>query len=384
MDLSLTDDQQAIAQLVREMCTTHFDRDRIRSLEDRPGVFPESLWKHFTSSGLAGITIPSRYGGEGAGLTDLAVVAEELGRAAAPLTPLISSVLCGGLLSRLGDDEQRAEWLPQLAAGTALATMAWLEPTGGYHPDEITVSAEATGAEIRLRGDKHFVPHAEDAAVFLVPARDSETGAVELYLVAAGPGVEARAHRTMSGELLYTVTFDATIPARGRLGEPGAGWSALDEAMLDLAAALACYAAGGARRALEMATEYAKTREQFGQPLGAFQAIAHRLADDLVAVEGAETLAREAAWARDQDGDSRLLATMAKQHCGRVFRDVAASAHQIFGGMGFTVDMDIQLYSRRAKQLQLLWWDNRYLEARMAELVLDGAEPGVPPPFIER
>ena len=140
--------------------------------------------------------------------------------------------------------------------------------------------------------------------------------------------------------------------------------------MLDGAILLAAQAVGGAHAALDLAVDYAKTRQQFDKPLGAFQAIAHYLADATTAVDGAETLVWEAAWARSEGRDVSQLAPMAKLYAGQTFRDVTGAAVQIFGGVGFTVDFDIQLYFRRAKSLQLNWWDDRHLEELISDTVL--------------
>jgi alkylation response protein AidB-like acyl-CoA dehydrogenase len=147
-------------------------------------------------------------------------------------------------------------------------------------------------------------------------------------------------------------------------------WAAWNDTMLDGAILLAAQAVGGARAALDLAVDYAKTRQQFDKPLGAFQALAHYLADAATAVDGAQTLTWEAAWARTEGRNATQLAPMAKLYAGRTFRDVTATAVQIFGGVGFTVDFDIQLYFRRAKSLQLNWWDDRHLEELIAESVL--------------
>lgn len=384
MDLSFTDEQQMLAHTVREMCASTYGSDVIREGEDGPGVFPPALQKNFADAGLAGLTLPTEYGGAAAGLVEMAIVAEELGRAAAPLTPIVSSLLCGGLIVRCGTDEQLRTWLPRLAAGSVLATAAWLEPGGGYRRDDVQLAAHAVADMVAIRGTKTHVPYADHADVFVVPLRRTDTGDIEIYLVPPGAGISTAPQHTLAGELLYAVTFDSTVPASARLGEPRACWPALEDTMDNVACAIAAYAVGGAKRALEMATAYAKDRHQFGRPLGSFQAIAHRLADDLVAVEGAAALAYEAAWTADQNRDARILAAMAKQRCTQVFRDVTASAHQVLGGIGFTLDVDLQLYFRRAKQLQLLWWDDRHLTDHLAQLLLDESGPGLLPPLIER
>ncbi len=161
------------------------------------------------------------------------------------------------------------------------------------------------------------------------------------------------------------------VPASARIGGSQSGWATWHDAMLDGAIMLAAQAIGGARYALDITVQYAKDREQFDKPLGAFQAISHYLADAATAVDGAEMLVYEAAWARANGRSVDRLAPMAKLFACTTFRDVTAMAQQVFGGVGFTVEYDIQLYFRRAKQLQISWWDDRALEELVAASVFD-------------
>jgi len=180
---------------------------------------------------------------------------------------------------------------------------------------------------------------------------------------------------TIASDTQYEVTFtgvrvgpDAVL---GGAGETSTAWSAWVDTMEDGAILLAAYAVGGARFTLEITTQYAKDREQFDKPLGAFQAISHYLADAKTAIDGATLLAREAAWARSDGRDVARLAPMAKLFACQTFRDTTAMAQQVFGGVGFTLEYDVQLYFRRAKQLQISWWNDRELEERIAATVLD-------------
>jgi alkylation response protein AidB-like acyl-CoA dehydrogenase len=161
------------------------------------------------------------------------------------------------------------------------------------------------------------------------------------------------------------------VEAYERIGAAGSGWATWHETLLDGIVMLAAQAAGGARYTLDITVQYAKDREQFDKPLGAFQAIAHYLADAATAVDGAETLVYEAAWARANGESIERLAPMAKLFACKTFRDVTAMAQQIFGGVGFTLEYDVQLYFRRAKQLQITWLADRELEELVAATVLD-------------
>jgi alkylation response protein AidB-like acyl-CoA dehydrogenase len=212
------------------------------------------------------------------------------------------------------------------------------------------------------------VVFASSADALLTLARTDE--GVTLFLVPRdAAGVTLTQQFTIASDTQYDVAFDGA--AAEAVGTPGQGWAVWDEVMYDGIILLGAYAAGGARYAHEITTQYAKDRKQFDKPLGAFQAIAHYLADGISAVDGAEVLAYEAAWARSEGRDVKRLAPMSKLFAGKTFRDVTAVGQQVFGGVGFTLEYDIQLYFRRAKQLQLSWWGDRYLEELIAADVLD-------------
>ncbi|WP_182357277.1 acyl-CoA dehydrogenase family protein [Tomitella gaofuii] len=383
MDLTFTDEQAMLADTVRRMCQEHAGSDAIRATEADGAPFPPDLWRHLAAAGLLGLGIGGEFGGAGAGLLEWTLLAEELGRAAAPLTPILSGVLAARILERAGSPEQRAQWLPRLAEGTALVSVAWLEPGGDYTPERIALSARRCGERVRLQGAKTLVPFAAEADAILVPTREEPSGRIGLFLVPNGDGVRCSPQRTLAGEPLHFVDFDLELPADARIGEPGDAWETLQQAMAPTAIVLAAYAAGGARRVLEMATAYATERHQFGRPIGANQGISHPLADTLAAVEAARTLMHQAAWCHDAGRDHLMQAMMAKQRCCAVFRAASMTAHQVYGGIGFTLDVDVQLFSRRAKQLQLTWWDDAFLSATLGGLLLDDG-PGLLPALVER
>ena len=225
-----------------------------------------------------------------------------------------------------------------------------------------------------LDGVKWHVPFASAATAMIVLAR---TGAgdhdVDLFLVDSGrPGLTLNQQLTIASDTQYEVPLDGVrVPASARVGDVGSGWATWNETLLDGVVLLAAQAVGGARYALDITVQYAKDREQFGKPLGAFQAIAHYLSDAVTVVDGAETLVFEAAWAHANGRSIERLAPMAKLFACKTFRDVTAMAQQVFGGVGFTVEYDIQLFFRRAKQLQISWWDDRRLEELVAATILD-------------
>jgi alkylation response protein AidB-like acyl-CoA dehydrogenase len=186
------------------------------------------------------------------------------------------------------------------------------------------------------------------------------------------PGISMTQQMTLAADTQYQVVFDdVLVPASARVGVPGTGWATWNGVMHDGIIMLAAQAMGGAERALEITVQYSKDREQFDKPIGAFQAISHYLADGTTLVSGGKTLVYEAAWARAAGKPIDRLAPMAKMFACKTYRDVTAMCVQVHGGYGFTVDFDIQLFFRRAKQLQLSWWDTHYLEQLIAAAVLD-------------
>jgi len=218
------------------------------------------------------------------------------------------------------------------------------------------------------------VPFASSASAFVVLARTGDGDEdIDLFLVEQGAsGVTLRQQLSVASDSQYEVRFDGVVvSADDRIGAAASGWRTLDAVMHDGCILLAAQAMGGAQQALDITVQYAKDREQFGKPLGSFQALAHYLADAKTAVDGATLLVHEAAWARATGRPVGRLAPMAKLFACQTFRDVTATAQQIFGGVGFTVEYDIQLYFRRAKQLQISWNDDRRLEELIAREVLD-------------
>jgi alkylation response protein AidB-like acyl-CoA dehydrogenase len=375
MDLDLTEEQQVLRDMVRGVCAEHAPLKVVRAMEDHPTGYTSEFWGKLSELGLNGILLPEAYGGAGQSMIEAAILYEELGRALSPSPHFPSCVLGAGALLAGGSREQQEEWLPKLASGEAILTPAWLEPRRGFAARGVQLRAERRGGDFVLEGAKDHVPFASAATRLLVLARSGTAEeAIDLFLVdPADPGVAMQQRRTLAGDTQYRVSFSGVrVPASARLGAEGSGWKTWDRVMHDGSILLAAQAMGGAERALEITVDYAKERVQFDKPLGAFQAISHYLADAATLVDGGKTLAYEAAWARAVGRPVERLAPMAKLFACQTFRDVTATCEQVFGGYGFTIEYDIQLYFRRAKQLQIGWWDGRALEERIAASVLDG------------
>jgi alkylation response protein AidB-like acyl-CoA dehydrogenase len=374
LDLEFDQEQELLRQTVRDVLARHCPLDVVRQMEDDPVGYPKGLWEQLGALDLIGLLLPETSGGSGMSLIEGVALYEELGRALAPTPHFVSAVMSGGVLAAAGSEEQRERWLRPVASGEAVLTPAWLEPENGFSPLGVQTSAVREGTAFRLDGTKRHVQFAAAADRLVVLARTGdEPEAVDLFLVdPGGPGVTLRQQFSLGSDTQYEVTLvDVALSEQDRVGAAGSGWATWQEVLQGALVLLGAQAVGGARCALEITTQYAKDRHQFDKPLGAFQALAHYLADAVTRLDGAEQLVHEAAWAGATGRPLTSLAPMTKLCACATFRDVTAMAQQIFGGIGFTLDFDIQLYFRRAKQQQLMWANDRALEDAVAEALLD-------------
>jgi len=375
LDLTFTPEQEMLRETVRGVVATTSPLAVVRELEDDPLGYSPELWKQLAHLDLIGLQLPEAYGGSGMTTLESVVVYEEFGRSLAPSPHFVSSILSGGALARSGSAEQKQAWLPGIVSGEAVLTPAWLEPENSGGPGGVRVRAVPDGDGWTITGTKRHVAFASSAASLVVLARTGDgTEDVDLFLVdPTSAGVTMTQQMTIGSDAQYKVELDGVrATAADRIGAAGTGWATWNEVMHEAIILAAAQAVCGAEYALEITVQYAKDRQQFDKPLGAFQALAHYLADAATSVDGARVLVHEAAWARADGRRVAKLAPMAKLFACQTFRDVTAMAQQIFGGIGFTVEFDIQLYFRRAKQLQMSWWEPRVLEELIAAEVLDG------------
>jgi alkylation response protein AidB-like acyl-CoA dehydrogenase len=381
MDLNFTEEQNILRDMVNSIVGDHSTTDVVREMEHDEIGIPAGLWQQMKETGLLGIMLPEEYGGIGLNLMDCAVIYEELGRGLAPGPHFVSSVISVGAISRGGNEAQKSEILPLIGSGDMIVTPAWLEPDNGFGPEGVQVRAEADGNDFKLSGVKRHVFYAKAAQKLLVIARTGDAvDAVDLFLVDVdADGVTLEQQRSMAYDTQYKVTFsNVAIPAADRLE---GGWTVWQEVLQEACILQAAYAVGGASTALDITVQYSKEREQFDKPIGAFQSLAHYMADAKVEIDGAQVLAWEAAWAHSEGKSIERLAPMAKLFCCNVFRDATAKCVQIHGGYGFTMEYDIQLFFRRAKQQQMNWLDSRTLEELIAADVLDNSEITIADPF---
>ena len=375
MDLQFSAEQQMLRSTLRDVLEEHSSPDQVRALEDTPAGFSEALWRELANLDVVGLALPEQYGGLGMSALDLVVLYEELGRALASTPHLTTAVLGGGLLLHGGTEAQKDEWLPKTARGEIVTTVAWYEPQRSDTPAGIQLAARRQGDTYRLSGTKIRVPLASSAAAIYVLARTGDAPEeIDIFVLTPQmPGVELTQTLGLASEAEYELTLtDVQLTAGHRIGAESTGWRTFERALVDTFIAVAAYAVGAAQRALEMTVEYAKEREQFGKPIGSFQGLAHPIADMATEVTAAETLVHQAAWRSAQGLDMGPLAAMAKYYACDVFKRTTKVGQQVFGGVGFTRVIDIQLFFRRAKQLEITWGGPAFLEEAVAAAELDG------------
>jgi alkylation response protein AidB-like acyl-CoA dehydrogenase len=378
MDFGFSDEQEMLRQTARdflaENCPTTFVR---QMMEDDQGYAP-ALWKKMADLGWLGLAFPEAYGGQGLGFVDLTVILEEMGAALLP-SPFFSTVILAGQTILIGGSEaQKHAYLPKIADGSLLATLAMTEPSGRFDAEGISeMQAVSEGDGFQLSGTKLFVLDAHVSDLLLVAARTKDAGdksfGVSLFLVEANtPGISVTLLKTMDQTRKQCeVVFDQVSVGRDRLlGHLDMGWPILQKVLTLATAALCAEMAGGAQRVLEMSVSYAKERVQFGRPIGSFQAIKHKCAEMMLQVESAKSAAYYAAWAVDEDvPEVPLAVSMAKAYCSDAYRYTAGEGIQVHGGIGFTWEHDMHLYFKRAKYCECTFGDATYHRELVAQEV---------------
>lgn len=368
MDFAPSSEQRELAAVVRKFLAELSPESEVRRLiADFRGWNPELWTRMATEIGLQGLAIPERFGGSGFGIAELGVVFEEAGRALLP-APLLSTVaLAASAILASNDESACRDYLPGIAAGTLVATVALTEESGSWAIDSVATRANAGPTGWELTGTKCYVLDGGSADLLLVVARSAN-----------GIGLFAVDRDAEGLQIDVVPTFDPTrpmaqlelrsTPAR-LIGADGAGGPVVERALAVSSVLLAAEQLGGATAALDMAVEYAKTRMQFGRAIGSFQAVKHKAADMLLRVEAARSAVLYALWAGETDAaDFAATASLAKSYCSEAYSFCAAENVQIHGGIGFTWEHPAHLYLRRAKATELLFGSPAYHRERLADL----------------
>ncbi len=369
MNFAFSEEQDELRKAVRRFLDDKSPEAEVRRLMESTEGYDTAVWEQMAGQlGLQGLAIPEEYGGSGYSYVELIVVLEEMGRALL-CAPYFSSVaLAANLLLSAGDDAAKKDYLPGIAAGTTIATVALAEASGRWDEAGVTLEASGSGPDWTLDGEKLYVLDGHIADLILVAARTP--AGVSVFAVDKGAaGLETVALSTMDQTRNQARAIFSSTPAR-LIGADGQGWTAVSK-MLDLAVvALAAEQVGGAQKVLDMAVDYAKVRVQFGRPIGSFQAIKHKCADMLLEVESSKSAAYYAGWAAAEDNEELpVVASLAKSYCSEAYFHAAAENIQIHGGIGFTWEHPAHLYFKRAKSSELLFGDPTYHRELLARRI---------------
>ncbi len=377
MLFEFSDEHGELRRTVRDFLEKDSDEKRVRSLmESEQGYDPTSWSRMAEELGIVGLIASERHGGAGFGMIELAIIAEEMGRVLLCAPYLSSAVLATNALELAADEAAQNEILPKLALGKAIGTLAFSESASPWDLSAIAMSAKSKGDAFELSGEKTYVLDGHIASEILVVARAD--GELALFRVAGdADGLTREVLPPLDPtRRIAALRFEATPAARISSGDiSGALECVLDRTIV----ALAAEQLGGAQRVLEIATDYAKTRFQFGRPIGSFQVIKHQCADMLVEVEFARSAVYNAAFASDEDPEAASIAArMAKSYCSDAYLHVANRNIQIHGGMGFTWEHSAHLYYKRAKASEVLFGSPGFHRERMAASLGFGIEQSNP------
>jgi len=376
MNLALSEEQEMLKKMARDFLTDKLPKAVVKEIEQSEAGYSAELWQEMAGLGWMGLAFPEKYGGSGMSFLDLAVLFEEMGRACLP-GPYFSSVVLGGLtIADIGSDEQKQEYLPQIAGGDIIFTLALTEASASYDADmETRATADKDG--YLINGTKLFVSDAHIADYMLVVARTDEKAKPEkgltIFIVdGKSQGISSTVLKTIANDKLCEVVFkQVKVPKENILGELNQGWKEVQKIIQRAAVAKCCEMVGCIQQALDMTVSYAKERKQYDRPIGSFQVIQHYCADMATDVDGTRLSTYQAAWMLSEGLPCTREVAIAKAWAGEACQRVMALAHQIHGAIGVTIDHDLQYYTRRAKAAEVSFGDaNFYREVVAQEMGL--------------
>jgi alkylation response protein AidB-like acyl-CoA dehydrogenase len=372
MDFAFSEEQEAFRETLRRFLDERWPLAEVRRLMETSEGYDRGVWKQMAEEmGLLGLTIPEASGGQGFGFLELGIALEEMGRLLAGGPYFATVGLAAQAILNAGSEADRSAWLPGIAAGDTIATLAATDTGVDRTPDAITTECRRAGDGWRLSGSKRFVLDAQNADLVLVAARmPGSRGAEGLSLFVVNgdaPGLAVTPFETLDPTRKQAHVELEDAPAR-LIGVEGEAWPALARTLDQATIGLVAEMVGGAARCLETAVEYAKVRVQFARPIGSFQAVKHKTAEVLLEVESARSAAYWACWVASQATEKlEEAASVAKAFGGDAYRRAAAASIQVHGGIGFTWEHDAHLYYRRARSSDVLLGDAPTHRQRLAD-----------------
>ena len=359
MDFSLSEEQEMLRKSARDFLADKCPKAYVKQMETDEKGYSPALWKEMAELGWQGLALPEKYGGSGMEFLDLAILQEEMGHACLP-GPFFSTVILGAMtILDAGNDEQKTAYLPGIASGKTIVTMALNESDGLYEAESVNVKAVADKDGYIINGEKYFVPDANIADDILCVARtsdekDKKNGITIFIVPAKDKGVKCTLLKTITGEKMCEVTFtNVKVSKDNVLGGLGKGWPIVEKVIERAAISKCCDTVGVLQKVLEMTLDYAKERKQFDRPIGAFQVIQHYMADMLTYVDGTRFVSYQAAWRMNKGLPAVRETAIAKAWSAESYEWCITKSHQIFGAIGVTIDHDLHFYTTRGKTAQL-------------------------------
>ncbi len=373
MEFDLSKPQKLLKDSARAFFSRNCKGERVRELMATDTAHDNELWRAMSDQGWTGLIVPEECGGLGLSVLDLAVVAEEMGHSCLP-GPFLSTTFAAALIELAAAPQQKAELLEAISAGELTATVALLEEEPNWDLKTTTLKAVRDNGNFRLSGRKLFVTDAATADMIICVARNGEE-----HLLAPlrknTEGVQLKPMSSMDAtrKLYEVILNNVTVPADEIFGADGDAEGALAKAIEVATVALCAEMVGGMQWILDTTVEYAKTRQQFGRPIGSFQAVQHQCADMLLMTESARSATYYAAWMVSENAPAADVAvSMAKAYCSDAAREVGNRGVQVHGGIGFTWEHDLHLYYKRSKASEVMFGDATFHRERIARAVVDG------------
>lgn len=363
MNLDFSEEQDMLRNSARQFVSTECTKAKVRELEKSAEGYSPEIWSKMAELGWFGLMIPDQYNGMGMKLLDLMVVFEEVGKNILPSPFLVNTALSTPTIVEAGSEAMKKEFLPRIAAGEMILSMALLEKSVGYTPDCIQMKAEAKGDNFVLNGTKMFVEFATAASHLVVVARTKSGGnsgdGITLFLVdAKSKGITITPFDTTAADKQCEVVFkDVSVPKSRIIGTVDKGWPVVQSALRQATIAKCAEMCGGMAAIQEMATAYAKERVQYGNVIGSYQAIQHKLAELYLRSSMSKNILYEAAWMAQEGMDCDWKVSTCKAWCNEAYRQVTEEGVHVHGAIGTTKDHDASLYYRRARAAYSIFGD---------------------------
>ncbi len=367
MDFSISEEQSMLADSVSKFMENDYDFERRQKIVESDAGYSLELWQTFAELGWTAVPFAEDDGGLGGGPVELMLMMEQFGRGLVVEPYLANVILAGGILRRVADTEQKAQWLAPLIGGNLQTALAFAEPQGRFNIADIMTTAKGNGEGFILSGSKTCVFNGGSAELLIIPARTSgrqadEAGITLFAIPADSTGINRQSYTTVDAQQAADITLsDVKVEAAAVLGEIGEGFNTLQDVVDEATLAICAEAVGIMRTMHDKTVEYSKNRVQFGVPIGSFQALQHRMVETLMACEQCQSLLMWAVMLNTADNADRQQAVSAmKYQIGTAGINVAREAVQIHGGMGVTWELDIAHYFKRLTAIDLLFGNADY------------------------